>query len=446
MAQIRIDLVRPTAHPPKPFSFLQNHLPPPAIPLLPAPAMALLRARIRREPLLPRQFSSSSSSRLPPPPPQPAARPRPHSPTSAISSAPRPPPPPPSPRVFPVPHPNPASASASSPRNDDLRHKLRHFPRPPPSTPTTPNPSAPSSPGPSFIDLFATTPHAPNRHSPSATSLDYATLRDSLSKSGPAAGGLPFPGARKFDLKTSLSQLQGRGLKSGAGSILVQREYSYDELGKRLGDLRPAGAGKDGKEWFSLEELSARVGRLREMEKEERERATLPGKSTEKLRAMLLEHSVQTQDQKKTGGVLSVAALMGFGGQTVQGKPQEELMERYFHPDHMSSAEKMKLELQRLLASSSSPVTRPITCCADVFIVEVESVELDAVLRRVVRRRRDLGRGDGNVSTADSWFDAVVETAPTQQRSTVARAGRRARLCPSQTGSPQLAPYETVYN
>lgn len=73
-----------------------------------------------------------------------------------------------------------------------------------------------------------------------------------------------------------------------------------------------------------------------------------------------------------------MAALMGFGGQTVQGKPQEELMERvsleweafgewwfnffflfrgcdfrscslqYFHPDHMSSAEKMKLELKRV--------------------------------------------------------------------------------------------------
>ena len=73
-----------------------------------------------------------------------------------------------------------------------------------------------------------------------------------------------------------------------------------------------------------------------------------------------------------------MSALMGFGGQTVQGKPQEELMERvslewqifgefwfvcfflfrgcdfvscslqYFHPDHLSSAEKMKLELKRV--------------------------------------------------------------------------------------------------
>jgi hypothetical protein len=41
--------------------------------------------------------------------------------------------------------------------------------------------------------------------------------------------------------------------------------------------------------------------------------------------------------------------------------------------------------------------------------------ELDAartVIRRAARRRRDLGHGDGNVTTADDgWFDAGVKSA-----------------------------------
>uniref|UniRef100_A0A0A9FA83 Uncharacterized protein n=1 Tax=Arundo donax TaxID=35708 RepID=A0A0A9FA83_ARUDO len=62
---------------------------------------------------------------------------------------------------------------------------------------------------------------------------------------------------------------------------------------------------------------------------------------------------LQTKDQKKTDSVQSMSIFMGLSGQGqampayLLGKPQE-LIERYFHPDHMSSAEKMKLELQRV--------------------------------------------------------------------------------------------------
>ncbi|KAF8776032.1 hypothetical protein HU200_003961 [Digitaria exilis] len=304
--------------------------------------MALLRARIRREPLLPRQFSSLLLL-APPPSSTPTCRPNPPVPTRRhprISSAPRPPPPPPfSSRLPPslirtrlrrsagalrllrrLPRsPRLQCLRLLSPPNDDLRTSFRHFPQASSLDPYHTQPLRPV--------LFRAPLHRPLRHH-TPRAQPPLTLRHLL------------------------------GLRHAPRQL-----SNYDELGKRLGDLRPRGGGaRTAKEWFSLEELSARVGRLREMEKEERERATLPGKSTEKLRAMLLEHSVQTQDQKKTGGVLSVAALMGFGGQTVQGKPQEELMERvslegcdfrscslqYFHPDHMSSAEKMKLELQRV--------------------------------------------------------------------------------------------------
>ncbi|PAN25518.1 hypothetical protein PAHAL_4G308100 [Panicum hallii] len=297
--------------------------------------MALLRARIRRDPLLPRHFSSSSPPFPPPPSERASADPPPRSPFANVRDR--------------------LSSTASAPPNDDLRRKLRHFAKSHPSTSATHSPSS-SSPGPSFLDVFASAPSsplAPNRSTP--IPLDFGALRDSLNKPGSAAAGLPAPGARKFDWKPSLSPQRRRpaGAEAAFGRDPGEkpeflRQYSYEDLGKRLGDLRPAGAGKDGKEWFSLEELSARLGRLREVEKEERERAPMAGMGIGALQEALQAHALQTKGQKKAGGAPSMSALMGLGGQTVQGKPQEELMERYFHPDHMSSAEKMKLELKRI--------------------------------------------------------------------------------------------------
>jgi hypothetical protein len=43
--------------------------------------------------------------------------------------------------------------------------------------------------------------------------------------------------------------------------------------------------------------------------------------------------------------------------------------------------------------------------------VERELDAARALIRRAALRRRDLGLGDGNVSTADSWFDAGVESS-----------------------------------
>ncbi|BAS96416.1 Os06g0177250 [Oryza sativa Japonica Group] len=69
----------------------------------------------------------------------------------------------------------------------------------------------------------------------------------------------------------------------------------------------------------------------------------------------LMDNLFVTDDAVVTFGLLvaaaqSMSALMAFGSQATPayllGKPQQELVERYFHPDHMSSAEKMKQELQ----------------------------------------------------------------------------------------------------
>lgn len=50
--------------------------------------------------------------------------------------------------------------------------------------------------------------------------------------------------------------------KEENSAIELKKEYSYAELGKKLGQLRPSGAGNDGKEWFSLEELQGRIAKL----------------------------------------------------------------------------------------------------------------------------------------------------------------------------------------
>lgn len=89
------------------------------------------------------------------------------------------------------------------------------------------------------------------------------------------------------------------------------RQYTYDELGKRLHALRPAGAGKDGKEWFSLEELAARVGRMREIDREGRaKKGPLSCFDTDALREALQVLEVQAKDQKKANlGRLNAASV-----------------------------------------------------------------------------------------------------------------------------------------
>lgn len=48
---------------------------------------------------------------------------------------------------------------------------------------------------------------------------------------------------------------------------MLRDEYTYEALGQKLSELRPADAGKDGKEWFSLQELQGRIAKIVEQEK-----------------------------------------------------------------------------------------------------------------------------------------------------------------------------------
>jgi len=180
---------------------------------------------------------------------------------------------------------------------------------------------------------------------------DLGAIRESLKRSPPRTPRRPptpylTPQSNIFnpELQRNLKAV-GAGKEEKDSTIALLRHYSHEELGKRLAELRPAVAAKDGKEWFSLKELQGRIAKLAELEKQENQ---VSGYRTEIKNCLELLNNKQ---EKPTLSV-NIPSLLNLGGQLtldyMNRPPQEELLEKYFHPDHMSSEEKMKLELQRV--------------------------------------------------------------------------------------------------
>ncbi|XP_062220616.1 uncharacterized protein LOC133920018 [Phragmites australis] len=342
--------------------------------------MALRRINARRKPLLlvPRGFSSSSSKPPfpPPPPPPPANDPdaahsrssfppanpgAPPNPASSLfhdirerlRSSPTPPPP----RRIPMnpPRPNSTRGAPPSPSIDEIRKMLESF-RGSRAAGGAPSPSAPGA-TPSFQDLLknsaALAPNAGNK------APGFDAIRESLKlgqqpQQRPTRSPTPF--LSPFSHNIFSKELVDRTRKAeGAGkeeekdhAIALTRIYSYEELGKRLGELRPAGAAKDGKEWFSLEELQGRIAKLVKLEEQD----VMFGGQYSEIRKSIMSMSTKQSEKSARLSSMQMALLSNIGGQStldyMRLPPQEELLERYFHPDHMSSEEKMKLELQRV--------------------------------------------------------------------------------------------------
>ncbi|KAL6635300.1 hypothetical protein ACP70R_027971 [Stipagrostis hirtigluma subsp. patula] len=335
--------------------------------------MALCRINPRRRPLLlgPRPFSSSSSSNPPfPPPPPPAsdhgaAHPPPSSPPHPDPGAPRNPasslfqdikdrlqssPKSAPPRRIPMNPPRPSSVGGPSQKLEDVKKMLEAF------RGSRTDGGAPSSSGsgatPSFMELLKKNASVgPDAGQKAPSSFD--AIRDSL-RLGPPAQQRPTRLSTPF-ISASSNKIFGREMRENDGkaegtqkqaekdsAIELTRSYSYEELGKRLGGLRPADAGKGGKE-FSLEELQGRIAKLVKIEAEE---DRFGGQYSEIRKSIM---SIKGKPAKVAG--MQMAMLGNIGGQSfdfMRMPPQEELLERYFHPDHMSSEEKMKLELQRV--------------------------------------------------------------------------------------------------
>ncbi|KAL5208001.1 hypothetical protein ABZP36_032436 [Zizania latifolia] len=346
--------------------------------------MALRRINFRKRPLLlPRPFSSSSSSDppFPPPLPQPDDRdasrapsspaPNPgeeHNPTASLFQGIRErlrssPSQPQSSRRIPGSPPKPYRHAPETPLSlGDIRRQLESFSGSRAAGGLSPTSSAGATP--SFQDLLmnSSAPTSPQGLNSGTKTISFESIRQSFRNlpsprqtHQPRQSHSPTPFLSSIphsifgkELGEKARQAEGEGKKDSG--IALTRDYSYEELGKKLGELRPAGSGKDERDWFSLEELQGRIAKLAELEIANDRRMggqfAVFRKSLEKL------HSEQrAQDSRKTRSMQGISLLANIGGQTTPGylllPPQEELVERYFHPDHMSSEEKMKLELQR---------------------------------------------------------------------------------------------------
>lgn len=154
------------------------------------------------------------------------------------------------------------------------------------------------------------------------------------------------------------SSIFGRELRdkrdgeSPASRTEFLKMYTYDELGAKLKKLRPAEAasGKK-KDWFSLEELNDRLRKLREIEEKETS-SRVGGLSFKDLRDCLEKLERSSNENMKKSSMQRLALLGQIGGQVTPSfmlsPPKEHLVDKYSHPDNMSSAEKMKLELAKV--------------------------------------------------------------------------------------------------
>lgn len=122
---------------------------------------------------------------------------------------------------------------------------------------------------------------------------------------------------------------------------------SYDpiELGEKLRLYRPEGKKEEG--WFSLQELNQRLVKLRAMEEEQFQKTSIVHPSfVNNLRSEFHKFTkAQKSDPFQNTNIWGV--LSGTPKYMLE-PPKDQLVETYFHPDNMSSAEKMKIELAKV--------------------------------------------------------------------------------------------------
>ncbi|KAG8060617.1 hypothetical protein GUJ93_ZPchr0002g25499 [Zizania palustris] len=348
--------------------------------------MALRRINFRKRPLLlPRPFSSNSSSDppFPPPPPQPVDRdasrapssPAPnageeHNPTASLFQGIRErlmssPSQPQSSRRIPGSPPRPYGHRPETALSlGDIRRQLESFSRSRAAGGFSP-PTSSAGATPSFQDLLmnSSAPTSPQGVNSGTETFSFESIRQtfrnlpsSRQTHQPRQSHSPTPFLSSiphsiFGKELGEKARHAEGERKKDSGIALTRDYSYEELGKKLGELRPAGSGKDEKDWFSLEELQGRIAKLAELESANDSRL---GGQFAVFRNSLKElgSEQRAQDSRKTRSMQGISFFANIGGQTTPGymhlPPQEELVERYFHPDHMSSEEKMKFELQRV--------------------------------------------------------------------------------------------------
>ncbi|KAL9250946.1 Small ribosomal subunit protein uS15-like protein [Drosera capensis] len=127
--------------------------------------------------------------------------------------------------------------------------------------------------------------------------------------------------------------------------IELYKQYGYAELGEKIRMLRPDGAGKEksGEVEFSFGELGERLAKLRMIEEREAESRSAFGP----LRNTLMQLGRNQPDDSKKWPAHGLD-IFGRLGEAPRLPPKEELVVKYFHPDNMSSAEKLKIKLKNV--------------------------------------------------------------------------------------------------
>jgi ribosomal protein S15 len=146
----------------------------------------------------------------------------------------------------------------------------------------------------------------------------------------------------KYLFETQMDESKGSEGETEEAMTEFLMFYNEEELGEKLRTLRPEGEKKEG--WFSLEELNQRLVKLRQVEEKEAQYRT---KNFAQLRNVISSFKNENSEASSQQNV----AIMGHLGGIPEYKllpPKEDLVDTYFHPDNMSSAEKMKIELSKV--------------------------------------------------------------------------------------------------
>lgn len=185
-------------------------------------------------------------------------------------------------------------------------------------------------------------------------SFSLKAFGESLRLQPGAGGSVPPPPSLPSSVfgREMREKAGGDSQPAAAAKTEFMKMYSYEELGDKLRKLRPDVQQEERKGLgFSLSELNERLQKLREIEEKETE-SKIGGISFKDLRESLVQLRVTTESSNKKSSLQRLALLGQLGGQATPNfmlqPPKDHLIDQYFHPDNMSSAEKLKIELKKV--------------------------------------------------------------------------------------------------
>ncbi|KAL1221424.1 Small ribosomal subunit protein uS15c [Cardamine amara subsp. amara] len=174
------------------------------------------------------------------------------------------------------------------------------------------------------------------------TNTSYNTLKN-LSKENVSSN--VFEGSFPMSMVgNEMGEKKGREGETEGMVTEFLKSYNEEDLGEKLKMLRPEGKKEEG--WFSLQELNQRLVKLRQVEENEAQSQTTNFAALRNVISSFKNdpHKNEVISQQN----ISILGHLGGIPEYKQYPPKEELVDTYFHPDNMSSAEKMKIELTKV--------------------------------------------------------------------------------------------------